>query len=465
MILMTTRARRRLLGSLWWLLALPLAAAGPPHIVVFLVDDMSVSDSSPHHPASGIPTPNMQRLAAAGMTFTQAFVSSPSCAPSRASLLTGLNPVRHGAMFNHSVPDATVKSWPAYFREAGYETAAIGKVAHYHTGKRYGFDFLSHGGSREYECIRFATGWLEKRGGGDKPLCLLVGTHWPHTPWPESGGDGGGVFLPPTQVDTPETRRARADYAAAVESADVDLGLVMDAAVRHLGENVLFVFTSDHGSAFPFAKWNLYDDGIQTPLIVSWPGTVAAGSTSAALVGWIDLLPTLLEAAGAEPPPHGRDAGELSGRSFLGVMTGRRDDHREAIFATQSGDGEMNQYPSRAARTRDWKYIRNLAPEREHHTHIDKARGGAHDGGFWASWVARARDDDFAARMVRRYHQRPAEELYDLRADPWEMENLAGQPAHDARLSEMRRMLDEEMALEGDEGMTTEERRDPRRKR
>jgi uncharacterized sulfatase len=156
----------RLLAWVWWLLALPPAAAGPPHIVVFPVDDMSVGDRSTHHPASGIPTPDMQRLAAAGMTFRRAFVSSPSCAPRRASLLTRLSPVRHGAMCNHSMPDATVKSWPAYFREAGYETAAIGKTAHYHAGKRYGFAFLSHGGSSEYECIRFAAGWPAKRGGG-----------------------------------------------------------------------------------------------------------------------------------------------------------------------------------------------------------------------------------------------------------------------------------------------------------
>ena len=120
-----------LLGSCAF--AFTAEAARPPNIVLFLADDLSWSDCSTHNPQSGVRTPNMERLARDGMTFTHAFVASPSCAPSRAALLTGLTPVRNGAMFNHTIPDAGVKRWPAYFAEAGYETAAIGKVAHYAT--------------------------------------------------------------------------------------------------------------------------------------------------------------------------------------------------------------------------------------------------------------------------------------------------------------------------------------------
>src|SRR5207253_2671745 len=94
----------------------------PPHIVIFLTDDMSWADVSLYNSRSGINTPNIERVSRAGMTFTHAFVASPSCAPSRAALLTGLLPPRNGAMFNHSAPDAAWKKWPAYFREVGYET-------------------------------------------------------------------------------------------------------------------------------------------------------------------------------------------------------------------------------------------------------------------------------------------------------------------------------------------------------
>src|SRR5579885_581911 len=149
----------------------PSWAAEPvrPNIVIFLADDLGWSDCGPYHD-SGIPTPQMDRVARDGMTFTQAFVASPSCAPSRAALLTGLSPARNGAMFNHTVPDSQHKRWPAWFQELGYEVAAIGKVAHYATVQQYGFDHVSHFKYHEDTCIDAAIDWLDRRRSS-KPLC------------------------------------------------------------------------------------------------------------------------------------------------------------------------------------------------------------------------------------------------------------------------------------------------------
>lgn len=427
-------------------------AAEPPRkpdIVVFLADDLSRADCSPYG-GKEIPTPNMDRLAKDGMRFTHAFVASPSCAPSRAALLTGLDPMRNGALLNHSRPRADVKKWPAYFRELGYETAAIGKVAHYAQVTEYGFDHASHFRYHQDDCVEAAVKWLEARKPG-KPLCLMVGTNWPHVPWPkETSFDPMGLKVPPTQVDTKETRLARARYSAAVASADRDLGLVYTAARKHLGPDTLFLFSSDHGAQFPFGKWNGYDAGIRTPLIAVWPGKIKPGSVSGAMVSWIDILPTCLEAAGGTPP-----AG-LSGKSFLGVLRGEKGSHRDKVFVTHSGDGAMNRYPLRAVRTRDWKYIRNLDPAAEHHTHVDLGKAGSDGRDYWDSWVAKAKTDPAAQAIVRRYHTRPAEELYDLAADPWELNNLAADPAHAAKLKELRADLDAWMKDQGDEGLTTE---------
>ena len=431
-----------------------------PNIVLFLADDLSWSDCSIHGQA-GIATPNMQRLAGAGLTFSHAFVASPSCAPSRAALLTGLMPGRNGAMFNHTLPDPAHKRWPAYFRELGYEVVAFGKVAHYATVKDYGFDHASHFQYHQDDCIAAAVTWLKVRKS-DRPLCLLVGTNWPHVPWPkEPALAPNDVKLPPNQVDTPPTREFRARYAAAVAAADRDLGLVYDATREFLSENTLFLFTSDHGAQFPFGKWNCYDDGIRTPLVAVWPGKIPPQSHSDALVSWVDLLPTCLEAAGGAPPNCGDQPGEISGRSFLSVMFGEKNKHWERIFTTHSGDGRMNEYPIRAIRSREWKYIRNLTPAAEHHSHIDLAAGD--DGhGYWSSWVERAKSDAAAAAIVGRYHRRPAEELYDLAADPWELNNLAGDAAHAERLAAFRAELDERMRAEGDQGLGTEEARRPK---
>lgn len=446
-------------------LAVATADPAKPNIVIFLVDDLSWADCPPDNPASGVRMPNLDRLARDGMNFTHAFVASPACAPSRAALLTGLSPARNGAMFNHTIPDKAIKKWPAYFRDAGYETVAIGKVAHYFTAPGYGFDYISNYGGRDLTCVDAAVTWLENRKS-DKPLCFMVGTHWPHTPWPDKSSYAPrDPALPPTQVDTPETRTARAAYAQAASNADHDLGLVYQAARRLLGDDTLFIFSSDNGAAFPFGKWNLYEDGTRTPLVISWPGHVAAGSTAAAMVSWMDLLPTCLEAAGASPPATGDAAGQISGRSFLPVLLGKAAEHRDLIFTTHSGDGVMNEYPIRSVRSRDWHYIRNLAPDTEHHTHIDKARGGPHDGGFWYSWEQLAKTDPAAAAVVARYHHRPAEELYDLRKDPWEMHNLAADPAQASVLTKLRAALDASMKSEGDEGLPTEKLRKPKPKK
>lgn len=440
--------------------ALAAPSKSGPHVVLFLADDLSRSDCSIYNPHSGIPMPNLERIAHAGMTFNQAVVASPSCAPSRGALLTGLSPARNGAMFNHTFPDPGVKRWPAYFRDAGYETVSFGKTAHGRSVRDFGFDHVGRFTATDLDRTPAVIAWLEQRKS-NRPLCLLVGTNWPHTPWPaQSTIRSGEVALPPTQIETPETHAWRARYAQAVVNADVELGQIYDAVRRTLGEDTLFIFTSDHGSAFPFGKWNLYDDGIRTPLVMAWPKHIAAGSASDALVSWLDLLPTCLEATGAAPPPHGSAPGQISGFSFLPVLIGARREHREYAFATHSGDGTMNEYPIRALRTREWKYIRNLAPDREHHTHIDKA-SNEHAGGFWPSWVEKAQHDPAAAATLARYHRRPAEELYDLRSDPWELHNLAGLTSQAGRLRELRSRLDAVMREEGDTGLALENIRRP----
>jgi uncharacterized sulfatase len=361
-------------------------------------------------------------------------------------------------MLNHSRPRAEIKKWPAYFRDLGYEVVAIGKVAHYAQVTEYGFDHVSHFNYHQDDCIAAAVKWLAGRKS-DKPLCLLVGTNWPHVPWPQTDVPASRP-LPPTLVKTPATRRAWARYLAAVANADRDLGLVYDAARRHLGRDVLFLFTADHGSQFPFGKWNGYDAGIRTPFLAVWPGHVEPGTTTGAMVSWVDLLPTCLEAVGGAPPEG------IGGRSFLGVLRGEKDSHRERVFVTHSGDGNMNKYPLRVVRTRDWKYVRNLDPTAEHHTHVDKGAAGSDGRSYWDSWARKAKTDPAAAAVVRRYHTRPAEELYDLKADPWEQHNLAADAAHADTLAKLRADLDAWMRQQGDEGLATERNLpDPRAKR
>ena len=430
-------AKRLTERALAWRKSLP--AAAPPHLVLFISDDHGQLDCGVYG-AKDVKTPNMKRLADAGMTFTHAFVASPSCAPSRASLLTGLMPARHGAHVNHAAPKADVKKLPAYLQELGYEVAAFGKVAHYNQDKQYGFDHYDKDPS-----TKTVAAWLAARAS-PKPLCLIVGTHQPHVPWPEKTDyDPAQLSIPPSHLDTPETRAWRARYYGDVTTADTELGEIYDLAREKLGRDLLFLHTSDHGGQWPFGKWNCYDAGIRVPFFAVWPGVIAPGSTSDAMLSLVDLLPTFIEIAGGAPP-----AG-IDGRSFAAVLRGTKKDHRDRIFTTHTRDGNVNVYPIRSVRTREWKYVRNLFPDTEHTTHIDKMR--ARDkGGYITSWEERAKTDPAAKAVVDRYHRRPAEELYDLRADPHELKNLAADPAHAATLKSLRGELDAWMKEQGDPG-------------
>ncbi len=418
------------------------------NIVVFITDDLGQLDCQPY--GSDLRTPNMQRLAEAGLSFDRAYVASPSCAPSRAALLTGLMPARNGAEANHAKPRGEVKKWPAYFQELGYEVAAFGKVSHYQHTKDYGFDHFEHDTFHDHAGILAAAAYLKSRPQMDaKPLCLMVGSNWPHVPWPEKGTEESAKLrLPASCVDTPATREWRSRYAAAVARADDDLGVVLDAVRTHLPPNTLIVFTSDHGAQWPFGKWNLYESGVAAPLIVVWPGIVKPATRSRALVQWTDLLPTLLDAAGGTPPR------EIDGLSFLPVLRGDTSKHREQIFTTHSGDGNMNVYPCRAVRDERWKYIRNLHPEFAFTTHIDLVSGRLGQRAFFSTWEAAAQSDSSAAALLKRYHARPAEELYDLQADPHEQRNLAGNLTQAERLAELRSSLDAWMQRQGDQQRT-----------
>ncbi len=439
--------------------SLTAAESAKPNLVVFLSDDHSLLDSTVYG-SKEVKTPNMQRLAKAGLTFDRAFVVSPSCAPSRAALLTGMMPARNGAEANHTKPRAEIKKLPAYLKELGYEVVSFGKVSHYqHTGD-YGFDHFAHDKFHEDVAIPEGIKWLRARKS-TKPLCIFFGTNWPHVPWPteNEGFDPATLTVPPSHIDTPRTREARAKYYAAVARMDAELGAAFDASNEVLGANTLFLHTADHGAQWPFSKWSCYDAGIRTPLLAVWPGRIAPGARTNAMVSWIDLLPTLVEAGGGAVPK------DIDGRSFVGVLRDPKKSHREKIFTTHSGDGRMNIYPTRSVRTNDWKYIRNLNPAFYYTTHVDLVQA-AEGPAYFNSWREKAKSDPAAAALLKRYHERPAEELYDLRNDPYELKNLAAEPRHAATLAACRADVDAWMKEAGDAGKVYGEPRlitDPKR--
>lgn len=390
----------------------------PPDIVVFLADDLSAADVSCYG-GTNIKTPAIDQLAAEGMTFDRAFVASPSCAVSRAALLTGLMPARNGAEENHSYPRPDIFRLPQVLNEMGYQTAAFGKVAHLRSASDYHFDTFDL--KQEIPELReTVTKFLETRTD-QRPLALFVGVSDPHVPWPsESTVDPESMTMPPQLLDTPRTRVQRSRYLQEVKNLDAYLGELRELTAKHLSADNVFVFSSDHGAQFPFSKWTLYDEGIHVPLIVARAGKIKPESRTTAMVSWIDILPTLIEMGGGEVPEN------LDGRSFKQVLDGATDLHRERIFTTHSGDLLMNVYLSRSVRTDRYKLVWNPHPEFAFTSYIDLLLRET-SGDYFKEWTARAKTDKRAAEVLARYYGRPEFELFDLQQDPHELTNLAGQ--------------------------------------
>ncbi|MDA0349170.1 MAG: sulfatase [Verrucomicrobia bacterium] len=423
-----------------FLVPIIIQAADLPNIVVLISDDLGRLDTSVY----GSPdarTPTLQSLAEQGMTFDNAYVASPSCCPNRASLLTGLMPARHGAHPNHSQMKPGTPELTGILKGLSYQIASFGKVQH---GSRpfTGCDFHykdPQNMSRDLQAL-IDSGKLE-----DAPICLFVGDRRPHVPWiKEMIYNPDEITLPSTFIDTRETREHWARYLSDITHMDTEMHRVLKVARKHMGNDFICFFTSDHGGQWPFGKWNLYDSGTRIPLIVTWPGKIEAGVRTDAMVSWVDIVPTLIELAGAEYPD------DIDGRSFAKVLTGQSKTHRDKIFTTHTGDTDYNIYPIRSVRVGNYKYIHNLLPDAVHTNHSDILRNDGR-GAYWDSWDAAAKRDSKAAATIEAYYTRPEFQLFDLENDPLEQSNLANNRKSQTLLKQLRSDLTAWTTLQGDD--------------
>lgn len=414
-----------------------------PNIVVYLADDQTQADGSVYG-AKVLKTPTAEKLAAAGMTFDNAFIASPACAPSRAALFTGLMPARNGAECNHTYPSPGIEILTERLQKSGYTMVGFGKVFHGAMNeamrKEGKFDFYSK------EMVNLANNVSEyfRTSQPPGPVCLMVGDRRPHVPWTTDNiYDPDALSLPSFFIDTKETRQHWAQYYSDITGMDEEMGRIYRLAQEKFGDNFIFIYSADHGAQWPFHKWNLYDAGIRVPLIIVWPGHIQPGTRTSALVSWIDILPTLLDITQSGQPEG------LDGKSFREVLEGKKQEHRDYIFTTNTGDKKYNVYPIRSVRDSRYKYILNLRPETFHSNHSDILRRPNSDE-YWNSWDAAAMNDVRAASIIRKYYVRPAEEFYDLQNDPHEQVNLIHSEAHQKEVDGMRKLLEQWMRTQGE---------------
>ncbi len=285
----------------------------------------------------------------------------------------------------------------------------------------------------------------------NQPLCFIFNTNRPHTPYPTNTQyKPEDMIIPPDMLDTLATREMLTRYYTEISEMDKQVGACLaDVDAVGLKDKTVFIYTSDQGGSFPRAKWNLYDAGIRMPFIVRWPGRVKAGTVTQSLASSVDILPTFIEIAG------GVRVDSLHGRSFLPTLMNPDKKHHEKIFATHTGNPlhtrGYNDYAMRAVRTDKHKYVLNLDPDKRWYSHCTDS-DDKDTGVIYRTWIEKAKTDQAAAELIDKIHHRLVEELYDLDADPYELNNLAGAPDHQKILKTLRAEVVQWRQSLGDEG-------------
>jgi len=406
-------------------------------------------------------SPNIDKLAAEGIRYDNAFSHAGVCAPTRSGIITGMYPTTIGTcpMRCKGVPPAYVKCFSEYLRATGYYCTNNSKTDYQFDPPPSAWDQSSrkahwHGraeGQPFFAVFNFTISHESKIRDRSKGMLKRLASLKP-----DERHDPAKAVLPPYYPDTPAVRRDWAQYYDIITLMDKQVGEILKQLEEEgLADNTIVWFWGDHGRGLPRAKRWIYDSGIRVQLVISVPeklrklampgnpDAVEAGTVNNDLVAFIDFAPTMLSLTGIKIPEY------IQGRAFLGSQKARP---REYIFAARDRMDEAYDL-IRAVRDKRYKYIRNY---------------------MW--YLTRGQDIEYMNQMptmqeMRRLNAegklkgpqkqyfeetKPVEELYDTFNDPHEVKNLADNPKYKSVLKRMRRVHQEWMKETGDVGLIPE---------
>lgn len=432
-----------------------LEAKKPPNVLIFLADDLTYQDTGVYGNRD-VHTPHLDKFAREGLKFNYAFSSSPTCAPTRMALYSGVQPIRNGGHPNHGRSYDHIRSLPNYLRPLGYRVATVGK-RHESPIDNFSFEHLGgyhhdHGAKKvkqDIELPLIETYFNET----EQPWVLVAASNQPHTPW--NRGDASRynakrITVPDYLIDTPETREAMTHYYGEITYMDQQFGEILSLLeASGEAENTVVLFLSEQGSNFPFAKWTLYDNGVRVGVLARWPGVIERNTQTDAIIQYVDIVPTLIDMAG------GRLKGmDLDGQSIVPILKGEASEHRKFAFSTATTRG-INQgsesYPIRSVRDHQYRLIWNLNYER-HFMNTVVSRGGPEK--TLRSWQASTEISD--KERAAFYLKRPEFELYNLKKEHYERVNLAYNENYRVIKERLLKALVAWMESQGDEGLATE---------
>lgn len=404
-------------------------------------------DNGPHLSCYGnryVKTPHLDKLAADGIRFTNAYVTQAGCSPSRSSIFTGVHPHQNGqiGLATHHLRMYRKKTPNIFrsFKSAGYRTGVLGKI-HVNPESAFPLDYHEKLGGFSGRDIKKEALEAEKFiNQSDKPFMLMVNYKDAHAPFikqykglPKRPLEADEIKpLPQIGLDSPLLRADTANYYNCMMRLDTGIGLLMDVLDKcGKRENTLVVYLGDHGADVSRGKRTCYEGGLNIPLIMRWPGTIKSGQVSDELVSTIDFFPTFLTAAGIKPTV------ELPGRPLQPLFNCRPEEWRKYLFAEYHLHSGHNFYPQRCVRGDRYKLILNLL-------------AGEVNPGYEFTMRKKSPADieealQKADANIRRAYEinriSPKYELYDLKDDPHEFNNLAGIAAHTEMLEKLKEVL------------------------
>ena len=455
-------------------LSLPLngqesSADTRPNILFAIADDWGWPHAGAYHDPV-VKTPTFDRIATEGALFQHAYVSSPSCTPSRGAILTGQWHWRlEGAGNLWSVFPDKFETYPEVLARAGYvigsKSKAWGPGRTETAGRHPAGPPISSPDPQ-------ALGDFIKTVPDGKPWCFWLGSHDPHRGFIKDSGAKSGMDLSKIKLfghfpDSAEVRGDVADYYLEVQRFDRVVGEAI-ASLETSGQldNTIIVMTGDHGMPFPRCKSNNYDSGARVPLAIRWPAGVKGGTVVTDFVSLVDLAPTFYEAAKVSVPE------DVSGRSVLSLLAGQDSNDRSFILHGKERhvpgqeSPNMGGYPTRAFRTHDFLYLHNFFPDRwpagtpDHRkSTLPNAWLADCDNGPTKSYIVENRQQDDQHRQFYQlaFGKRPAEELYDLKKDPDQLVNVAKDPQYKKIVEQMRNRLFDELKKTGDPRLIEED--------
>lgn len=420
-----------------------------PNIVVIIADDMARCELGPYG-GQNLETPNINRLASEGICMTNNFASMAMSVPIRASMYTGLYPARNGSFRNHKATYRGSFSVTHYMSELGYRVGRSGKDHPVNQNKVYAFEKIPGfpvGCTMSHPPLAKTDGIEEfMLRNDDQPFCLFVCSINSHMPWDAGNAaefNPDKVVLPPNCIDNHATRELFCDYLAEIRLFDDEVGKVLNSIDKcGKADNTLVILLSEQGPRMLFGKWTCYNYGQSSAMIARYPKHIKPGTHSDALVQYEDILPTMIDAAG------GAKIDSLDGVSQLPVLFGKKKDIRRWCYGMHNNIPEGPSYSIRSIQDKQYKLIVNLTPEVPY---VNNKMMKDTDR-MWTSWMETIKTDQHAAWLMNKYCQRPAFELYDVKADPWELNNLASNPKYDKVIKSMNKELQSWMKQQGDTG-------------